>query len=271
MIARCTTKPSRRRRSAAVIAVAVLSLGVRAQTSATSHSRGAEDAEAAGRQALEKWIETRRLISRERHEWRAQKEILEGRVSLLRREIEAQEQQIAQTSNDLAEVDRKLEELRAQQAVLAAGTAGLHDAVTNLEARVLALLDHGPAPLRDHLRPLSQRIPKDGASRATLSERFQNVVGVLNEVNKFARDLHIVSEVRDMPDGSRTEVTVLYIGLAHAYYVNAAGGVAGVGRPGKAGWIWERDDSLVPQVADLIAVHRNEKPAVYVTLPVTIQ
>jgi hypothetical protein len=105
----------------------------------------------------------------------------------------------------------------------------------------------------------------------SLSERFQNVVGILNELNKFSREITEATEVRDLPDGSSAEVTVLYLGLGQAYYCNAKSGVAGVGRPGEKGWVWEPRNDLVAAVADVIAVYRNEVPAVYVGLPVEVK
>ena len=224
------------------------------------------------RTALEKWVETRRLESREKQEWRVGREILEGRTELVRREVDTFRQQTTQATNDMGDVDKKLAELRAQNAELAAVTAGLGDSITKLEARTAAMLDRSPALIRERVKPLSQRIPKDPAeTKLTLSERFQNVIGILNEVNKFARELHVASEVRDLQDGVKSEVTVLYVGLAQAYYCNPGGGLAGIGRPEASGWAWEADNPLVAAVNEAIGVHRNEKPAAYVRLPVTVK
>ncbi len=212
------------------------------------------------------------MISRERQDWRVGREMLESRTELVRREIDTLRQQTAQATNDMGEVDRKLDELRAQNAELAQATAGLGEAVAKLEARMLAALDRVPVPIRDRVKPLSQRIPQDPAqTKMTLSERFQNVVGILNEINKSARELLVTSEVRDLADGAKSEVTVLYAGLAQAYYCNAGGGIAGIGRPEASGWAWEADNELVPAVAETIAVQRNEKPAAYVRLPLTVK
>jgi hypothetical protein len=232
----------------------------------------ADDPATVDRAALEKWVETRRLESREKQDWRVGREILEGRIDLVRREADTFRQQTAQATNDMGDVDKKLAELRAGNAELAAVTAGLGDSIAKLEAGTLAMLGRSPVLLRERVKPLSQRVPKDPAqSKMTLSERFQNVVGILNEVNKFAREVHIASEVRDLQDGAKAEVSVFYIGLAQAYYCNEAGGVAGVGRPGDADWVWEPDNDLVGAVAGAIGVHRNEKPADYVRLPVTVK
>ena len=45
------------------------------------------DTDEAGRVSVEKWIETRRLISQEKQEWRLGKELLADRARLLEKEI----------------------------------------------------------------------------------------------------------------------------------------------------------------------------------------
>ncbi|MCX7818230.1 MAG: DUF3450 domain-containing protein [Kiritimatiellae bacterium] len=250
---------------------AVLGMPAAPVPALTAVTNSPPDAEAEGRAAIEKWVETRRLLSRETQEWRVAREILEGRAELLSREVETIEAQIRQTTNEIGELDVKLAESRAQRERLVAATAGLDESIARLERRVVGLLERMPAPLRERVQPLSQRIPApEAASPPPLAERFQNVIGVLNELQKAAREILVTSEVRTLDGGERIEVTVLYIGLAQAYFVNPAGTVAGVGRPGPKGWTWERDDQLAAAVQAAIAVYRNERPAEYVRLPVVM-
>ncbi len=225
-----------------------------------------------GRAALEKWVETKRLICKERQDWRAEKALLEDRIQLVRRETESLKESTAQVAAHIGEADQKLAESMGKIEELKAATAGLGEDIIRLEAGVLDLLSQAPTPIVERVKPLSQRIPQPGSqTRMGLSERFQNVIGILNEVNKFCREITVTSEVRDQPDGSKAEVTVMYLGLARAYYCNAASGLAGIGRPGPQGWIWEPNNELAQAVADAIAIYRNEKPADYVLLPGAVQ
>lgn len=220
------------------------------------------------RTTLEKWVETKSLISREAQEWRVGEVMLKDRIELVRRETESLRAQSARARQDIGEADQKLAELEAENEELKAATAGLATDVRRLEERVQVLLDKAPAPISNRVRPLSQRIPKDpGNTKLSLSERFQNVIGILNEFNKFSREITEAVEVRELPDGTSAEVTVLYLGLGRAYYSNAKGGAAGIGTLGPDGWVWESRDELVPQVEELIGVYRNERPAAYVLVP----
>jgi hypothetical protein len=225
-----------------------------------------------GRATLTQWVDTKRLICKERQDWRAEKALLEDRIQLVRRETENLKEATVQVSSGIGEADQKLAESTAKISELKTATAGLGQDIVRLEAGVVTLLGRAPTPIAERVKPLSQRIPKPGAdTRMGLSERFQNVIGILNELNKFSREITVTSEVRDQPDGAKAEVTVMYVGIARAYYCNAASGLAGIGLPGPDGWVWEPHNGLAQAVADTIAIYRNEKPAGYVLLPGGIQ
>jgi hypothetical protein len=50
------------------------------------------------------------------------------------------------------------------------------------------------------LQPLFNRIPVDPANtRVSVAERFQNVLGILNEVNKVNSEMSINFEARTTP------------------------------------------------------------------------
>jgi hypothetical protein len=108
-------------------------------------------------------------------------------------------------------------------------------------------------------------------SKLSLGERFQNIIGILNEVTKFNREITVRSEVRTLPDGSSAEVTAMYVGIGQAYYVNAAGDIAGVGTASAEGWIWTPTNEAAAKIMDAIAILNNEKVADFVQLPVTIE
>lgn len=82
----------------------------------------------------------------------------------------------------------------------------------------------------------------------SLSERFLNVVGVLNEVNKFQREVTVTSEVRKLAEtGSSAEVTAVYVGIGQGYYTTANGKSAGIGNATATGWEWTPNNAAAPQ------------------------
>lgn len=234
----------------------------------------AVDAVATTRATLEQWVATRSLVSKEARDWQLKKEAVTSRMDVIKREIVALQKRTAEAESNLAAAEQKRRELLAESEVLAATAKTLAERVVQLEQRLLGLLPRLPQPLRDKVAPLTQRIPaKDAAVPPTLSlgDRYAAVVGVLNEVHKWNREITVTSEVRQQPDGSSVEVAVLYAGLGQAWYVSANGKVAGSGSATADGWIWRAANETGPQVQRAIAVWKNEQPAAFVGLPVQVQ
>lgn len=222
------------------------------------------------RDSLERWIETRSLLAKEQAEWRTGREVLQNRIDLMQAELDGLKRKTEESRAEITEADGRRAGLAERNEALKTAAHGLEEAVPALESRLLALLARLPEPVRERVRPLSTRIPVEGPGRLSLSERFQNVAGILNELNKFSREITVASEVRDLKDGTRAEVQVLYAGLAQAWYCNNSGTLAGIGRPGPSGWEWVEENRIGPRVLEALAVYRNEKAAVYSVLPVRV-
>jgi hypothetical protein len=138
-----------------------------------------------------------------------------------------------------------------------------------LEAKVKGLVKRFPTPLAEKLKPLTQRLPEDPATTALpLAVRFQNIVGIINEANRFNREITQSSEIRKLADGSSVEVTAVYLGLAQGYYVGAGGRIAGIGRGAPEGWTWTESNDNGPAIERIVAILRNQKPAAFVPIPV---
>jgi len=250
------------------MACALLAMAVSLQSSAQStdeSSPGIDDARA----KLAEWVDVRRIISKEKRDWALAKELLNERIELVQREIDSLNDKIADAEKSITEADKKRQELIEENDKFKEVSSSLDQAATTLEKRTLALLPRLPRPISDRVKPLSQRIPADSAkSELSLSQRFQNVVGILNEVNKFHREITLTTEVRTLEDGSSSEVTTLYLGVSRGYYVNTNRTVAGTGTSGPDGWVWTPANDAAERIASAIAILNNEEVASYVMLPV---
>lgn len=223
------------------------------------------------REAMRLWVETRRTISAEEKDWRLARELLESRIEATTREIAARKAEIAEAEASITDTDRKREELIARNDVLKEGTVVLEEIIAGLEARTRALLVRLPDPIRDRIKPISVQIPEDSATtELDLSRRYLNVIGVLNEIDKFNREISEFPEIRERPDGTTAEVTAIYLGLGQAFYLSRDAETAGVGRPGPDGWIWTEMKGSRKGIETLVSVVRNEIPATYVELPIVI-
>lgn len=226
----------------------------------------------ATRTALEKWVETRKVISEEKKDFALAKETLQARIELVEHEIGSLREKIAEANKSIEEAEKKKAELVAQNDSLKNASSALLGNLEELENNTKRLLTQLPDPIREKVKPLSQRLPKDGEeTELTLSQRFQNVIGILNEVNKFNREITVTSEVRDLPDGTTAEVTALYLGLGQAYYSGAKGSIAGIGTLSDEGWVWKPANEHAAAIAQAIAIMKNEQVATFVEVPVEIQ
>lgn len=224
------------------------------------------------RTALERWVETRRILSAERRDWQLGRELMKERIELVRREIESLRASVGEAEDGIAEADRKRAELLAESERLTAASAVLGEAVAGLETRTRTLVARLPEPLRERVRPLTQQFPDDPEdTELGLSQRYQNVVGTLNAVNKFNREVSAWSEVRTLADGSASEVTALYVGIGQGWYVNANGDVAGIGTASDEAWTWQPANEHAAAVAEAVAIQRGERPPAFVLLPISIQ
>ncbi len=256
----------RRMRNAAVATVFVMG------TQAWTVSANTRDSIDSVRVTLEKWVETRRVISKETQDWTLGREMLHERIALVQREIASLREKIGQAEASISDADQKHAELVAENDTLKTASETLAGIVARLEARTVVLIQRLPDPIRERIKPLSQALPEDANDTdRSLSQRFQNVIGILNEVNKFHREITVTSEVRTLPDGSVAEVAAVYVGLGQAYYIGANGSAAGVGRPSADGWTWEAAEEAVDEIDRAIAILKNEQGASFVPLPVKVE
>lgn len=224
------------------------------------------------RAALQEWVQARKLISAEERDWKLGKQLMDDRIGLFDREITNLQARIAEMRSSIDEAQGSERELSAENNALKEASLALRDRVAGLEGRVNTLLGMLPKQVQDLVQPLSQSMPKDPAdTEISLAVRYRNIVGILNLINKFNRELHLKSEKRQLANGSVAEVSVLYFGIGQAFFVTADGASAGIGTSGPDGWTWIPADEHAPAIARAIAIYNNEEPAAFVQLPVQIQ
>lgn len=264
--------PASLRRPGGLLALVLLTLSIVWQPgSARSEDSGADRIDNT-RAALEKWVETRRVLAQRKREWALAQELLAARIDLVKGESDSLREKIAQAKDSITEADTKRAELIEENDKFKNASSALSDTVLGLETRTKGLLKRLPPPIMERVKPLSQRIPDDPAeTKLSLAERFQNVVGILNEINKFNREITVTSEVRPLDDGTSVEVTAIYVGIGQGYYVNGQATVAGVGTAGPDGWVWQPATDAAERIASIVAILKNEQVAAFVDLPVDIR
>jgi hypothetical protein len=218
-----------------------------------------------------KWVATQDLIFKERKSWQQEKVLLESRIELIEKETADLETKVAESRKVLSEQNAKRGQAAGNERRASGLSSDLTASVARFEdgiRRMHALL---PDPAKEKIDALYRRIPADSEhTSVSVAERFQNVLGILNEVNKLNTEVTLATEVRPLSDGKPSEVKTVYLGLAQAYFISARG-EAGIGRPGPEGWVWEPANELSKDINVVIQVLQNQAKPTFVPLPVTIQ
>jgi len=219
---------------------------------------------------LEQWVKTRQLTSRLQADWRAEKEMLEQTAVLFEKELADLDDQLGKADTGTSEVGRERDGLEAEKKEIEILKAEVAATATRLEERVRVLAMAFPPPLAGKLDSLMKQLPEDPANtRISPEERMQQLVGILNEVDKFNSAISVESELQKRPSGEELQVKTLYVGLGQAYFVDSTGGFAGVGVPASDGWTWTEASDLGSRILKAIAIYENTQPPAFEGLPMT--
>lgn len=225
------------------------------------------------RQIIVEWVKTRQIISKETNQWREQKELIEFQIDLFKSEIEDLDKAISDAEEAASDAERKREELQIQSNSFKSASNVIDSAAGDYEVRLRELTKQFPKPLLVRIEPLLSKMPKNPRQTGlTSGERMAVVVGILNEVHKFNGAITLVSDLREVNPGETAEVKTLYLGLGQAFFVDAKGRYAGVGKPSPEGWQWEFRNELAKNIKDAISIYEGIKPPDnFVELPIDIQ
>lgn len=226
------------------------------------------------RTKLEKWVETRQLLSEEASEWEAEQETLRATRDLLREQKKDLASSIEEVEESNTAADEERRELLLRRGEYQRANRSLEEQIRSLEEAVLTLEARFPEPLRERLEPLVSQIPEDPeATKQPLGQRLVTVLGVLSQTDKWNGSANLVGETRAV-DGTEQKVQIrtLYWGLGQAIYVAAQGRAAGVARPTENGWEFLDDPDLIDEASLLLDIYEGNIDAIqFVEMPVEIR
>lgn len=224
------------------------------------------------RGTLARLVETRQMIAKTKADWLADKETLEQSIRLFDRELAEVQEHSAKVETGGGQMEKERADALAEKEALMAASTISKEQAAKLEEQVRKLLKLLPSPLLAKVDPLVKRLPDiSSETKFSVAERFQTLVGILSEVDKFNGSVTIASEIKRVAGGDELQLNILYLGLAQAYAVDKPGKLAFVGTPGPDGWQWTPKEGIASTVKGAIAMHDNSQPAAFVKLPVEIR
>lgn len=246
-----------------IVAVMVIANGLVAQS--------AQQVELA-REKIQKWVETRQVISKESSDWKVQKESLLSTRELLQQELEGLDSSLADLEGNESAADTKRAELTEEKQNLSAATDSVKAKIADLEIQVKELVKLFPENFVTLIDPILRRIPEDPykPGKATVATRLPNIVGVVQQAAKYNDTLHFYNETVEV-GGKEIQVDVIYWGLAVAYFVDTANTYAGYKYPTKGGWKTQEMNEVAPQIRKLVDIYQGKTTAIeFVEVPVAI-
>ncbi len=226
------------------------------------------------REILNKYYETEQLIAKERADWQLSKELLEDRIQLVKDQLKELREKTAEEEKNITKADEDREKLVAEADELKALQSAQQTLVKELESSVRSILNIAPEGLAAKIQALVDRLPDadDEQIKASIGERFATILGILNETNKFAADLAVFNERRQITPELEAEVETLYLGLAKAYFAGGEGpdGPAGIGSPGPEGWVWSPAPKARAAIQSMLTMQSNATSAAFVAVPVQV-
>lgn len=222
---------------------------------------------------LDQWVEVEMTLTKEKYDWDVQKQSLLDVISVYEKELTMLDDKISDAEEFTSAADSKKSGLLEEQEKFRAIENELKVIVIAQENQLKGLINRLPAPLKQEITPLSQRIPVDSDNTAlSVSHRLQSIVGILTQIDKYNTSVEVVPEQREFEDGALVQVKTLYFGLGAAYYSDLSGTHAGYGRPSdKEGWDWVEDASIAEDVLRLITMYGGNTTEIeFLPLPVKI-
>ena len=221
---------------------------------------------------IDKWVETRQLLAKTRSEWAADQETLRQSIALIEKEVKLIDDRIAQTQETASQADRDRLVLSEENERLSKAATVVQTVLADLERQTTHLAAGLPLPLQDRVMPLLKRIPNQpDQTRLSISERMQNIVGILSEVDKFNNAISLFTELRKNSADTEVQVKTLYVGLGVAFFADKNGEYGGVGVPSGGSWEWTSRPEIASDIARAIAIYENTETAQFVKLPATVK
>lgn len=211
------------------------------------------------------WVKTRAEIIRLEEKWGEEKALLGATVGAMKeRAAQLQEKRdhlLAKTAEERAELvelggrrDKARESLDKAESALEATTEQL-----------VALRPRLPPRLSSALEMAFRSLSNAGLSPG---ERMQLVMTALNRCTQFNSSLEHGEEVVQFAgESTPLVVDVIYWGLSHGYALDRSTGRTWLGFPTGDRWTWEQVEGAAGQVAELMAIHRDETEPSLVAIP----
>lgn len=249
--------------------LSILSLSI-SPSSEAQQSEQLDSSAAELKTVISERIKTQRQIAQSKSQWRADKSTLEFDLSRMKDELKFFKDSIQSLqSNESASLIER-DQLLSQKSALEEIEKVWKERLPRLEKRVLQLAQRFPDPLARKVAPALKRIQPGSQTTSGFNSRLQAIVAIIGEADQFHSSVQMHNQMIELNGKESYQVTVIYVGLTQAFFVNEKGDLAGYGKPGSSGWTWEAQNKLGSRVQELIRIHQGELAPNWKNMPIEI-
>lgn len=216
---------------------------------------------------VSQWVLTKKAIAKESAEWEQEKQMLSDLIGLREHEAEQMNEVIDLAKDRVADIEKKSSDLKGEEQKRQAWRKRFEKRVTTLEDALIPQIASLPNPVTNKVLNAIERL-RDRDDDGDLQGRFRDILAILNECIAFDSQIHSAPEIHEI-DGRKIEVDVMYLGMKQAWYVDRTNKIAGIGIPGKEGWVWRPDASIAGKVRNAIDIYSKKEAPAFVKLPLT--
>ncbi|MCH2156461.1 MAG: DUF3450 domain-containing protein [Opitutales bacterium] len=222
------------------------------------------------RSALSELVQTKKDIAESKSAWESDKQILQATITSLQDELTLLEERIEAAEKERAESDDVRSQLNIRKDELKTQLDSFSGVATSFEQKVRDLIPYLPEPLQRATEKLSDKLPVDGKTALDAPRRFLLVLGILQEVDKFQTSVQTHKQLLSIDGAEPKEYSVLYYGLAKAFFVDESLTSAGYGVPSAEGWVWTSENGLAIEIDDAVQIAERKKLAEFIYLPISV-
>lgn len=214
---------------------------------------------------VKQWMETETARADLQSRWAAEKHQISSLIELYQAEKKALTDKVTSASVSASEVDKARIALAEQQDGYEANATQAELALVSASSTMKQLWPWLPVPLQQQLEEANASLLDNSAS---LSNRMQSLLSMLDEIQRFNTMLTLNEEILSLDNGKKVAVKQLYLGLSQAWFISADGKTAGIGSASAQGWQWQVMPEYADAISEALAVFKRTRQASFINLPV---
>jgi len=228
--------------------------------------RATERSTVSAEEMIRQWVQTEKLLGKEKADWLREKEHLSDLLGLYEKEMKLLSEELAEIASADQDDEKKVK-LEKDIAGYDAERRKLRVYLLELKPRVQAVVKRFPEPLKQQISETTDAL-NAATSDKSARDILMPIISIVEAANSFNSGIFRTSQ-KVIVGGEDWQAEVMYLGLSRAYF--SVGEKSGVGVPGANGWEWSQNDELTEQIKQAMSVYDKTTQPELIALPLKVK